>query len=69
MREGMVITIEPMINLGGWEVETDDTEADGWTVSTLDGSWSAQYEHTLAITKDGPKILTSQDPEFDAKYV
>ncbi|AQN80307.1 type I methionyl aminopeptidase [Leuconostoc lactis] len=69
LREGMVITIEPMINLGGWEVETDDTEADGWTVSTLDGSWSAQYEHTLAITKDGPKILTSQDPEFDAKYL
>ncbi|GAP02695.1 methionine aminopeptidase, type I [Fructobacillus pseudoficulneus] len=69
LKEGMVITIEPMINLGGWEVETDDTPEDGWTVRTLDGSWSAQYEHMLAITKDGPKILTSQDPEEDAKYL
>lgn len=68
LREGMVITIEPMINLGGWKVETDHTEADGWTVRTADGSWSAQYEHTLAITKDGPKILTSQDPEYDKRY-
>ena len=65
----MVITIEPMINLGSWEVDTDETEEDGWTVRTSDGSWSAQYEHTLAITKAGPKILTSQDPDFDAKYL
>ncbi|CAK8054096.1 type I methionyl aminopeptidase [Eupransor demetentiae] len=69
LREGMTITIEPMINLGGWEVTTDDTPEDGWTVRTADGSWSAQYEHTLAITKDGPKILTIQDPEEDAKYI
>ncbi|MDF7637125.1 type I methionyl aminopeptidase [Leuconostocaceae bacterium ESL0958] len=69
LKEGMTITIEPMINMGGWEVNTDQTEEDGWTVTTADGSWSAQYEHTLAITKDGPKILTSQDPEADAKYL
>ncbi|CAH1850040.1 MULTISPECIES: type I methionyl aminopeptidase [Convivina] len=69
LQEGLVITIEPMINMGGWEVITDDTPEDGWTVRTADGSWSAQYEHTLAITKDGPKILTSQDPEFDAPYL
>ncbi|WP_373751581.1 type I methionyl aminopeptidase [Weissella soli] len=67
LKPGMTITIEPMVNLGGWEVETD--QEDGWTVRTLDGSWSAQYEHVIAITNDGPKILTSQDPEFDAKYL
>ncbi|MCM0582305.1 type I methionyl aminopeptidase [Weissella diestrammenae] len=67
LKPGMTITIEPMVNLGGFEVET--SEEDGWTVTTLDGSWSAQYEHTIAITNDGPKILTSQDPEFDAKYL
>lgn len=67
LKEGMTLAIEPMVNLGGWEVETS-TE-DGWTVRTIDGSLSAQFEHTVAITKDGPKILTSQDPEFDAKYL
>jgi methionyl aminopeptidase len=67
LKAGMTITIEPMVNMGGWEVDT--SEEDGWTVTTSDGSWSAQYEHTIAITNDGPKILTSQDPEFDAKYL
>ncbi|MFL1695246.1 type I methionyl aminopeptidase [Weissella kandleri] len=67
LKPGMTITIEPMVNMGGYEVETS-TE-DGWTVTTVDGSWSAQYEHVVAITNDGPKILTSQDPEFDAKYL
>ncbi|KRN75140.1 hypothetical protein IV73_GL000901 [Weissella kandleri] len=67
LKPGMTITIEPMVNMGGYEVETS-TE-DGWTVTTADGSWSAQYEHVVAITNDGPKILTSQDPEFDAKYL
>lgn len=67
LKPGMTITIEPMVNMGGWEVET--SEEDGWTVTTLDGSWSAQYEHVIAITEEGPKILTSQDPEFDAKYL
>ena len=69
LKAGMTITIEPMINLGGWEVETDTTTADGWTVRTLDGSWSAQYEHTIAITADGPKILTSQDDDEEPKYL
>jgi methionyl aminopeptidase len=53
---GMTMTIEPMINLGGYEVVTDPT--DGWTVRTADGSLSAQFEHTVLIT-DGPaKVLT-----------
>jgi methionyl aminopeptidase len=68
LKEGMTITIEPMINIGGYEVVTDYA-GDGWTVTTADGSKSVQFEHTLAITKDGPKILTSQDPIFDAKYL
>ncbi|AVH75657.1 type I methionyl aminopeptidase [Weissella koreensis] len=67
LKPGMTITIEPMVNMGGFEVET--SKEDGWTVRTIDGSWSAQYEHVVAITEDGPKILTSQDPIFDAKYL
>jgi methionyl aminopeptidase len=55
--EGMVITIEPMLNVGTWECTVD---LNGWTARTADGSLSAQYEHTLAITKDGPLILTEQ---------
>lgn len=68
LKEGMTLTIEPMINMGSWEVKPPRAD-DGWTVETADGSWSCQYEHTLVVTKDGPKILTSQDPEFDAKYL
>lgn len=56
--EGMVITIEPMINIGTYHMKIDDNE---WTARTVDGKLSAQYEHTIAITKDGPIILTSQD--------
>jgi methionyl aminopeptidase len=55
LREGMAITIEPMINLGGPAVRQLD---DGWTMVTADGSLSAQFEHTLLITKDGCEILT-----------
>lgn len=55
--EGMVITIEPMINIGTYHMKIDDNE---WTARTVDGKLSAQYEHTLAITKDGPVILTDQ---------
>jgi methionyl aminopeptidase len=55
LREGMVFTIEPMINIGKYHVKVD---ADGWTARTVDGSLSAQYEHTIAITKDGPQIMT-----------
>ncbi|TJY41103.1 type I methionyl aminopeptidase [Cohnella pontilimi] len=57
LREGMVITIEPMLNLGSYECTIDP---DGWTARTIDGRLSAQYEHTIAITKDGPLILTEQ---------
>ncbi|MFC4620556.1 type I methionyl aminopeptidase [Camelliibacillus cellulosilyticus] len=55
LKEGMVITIEPMINTGDWRSTLDNN---GWTARTVDGSLSAQYEHTLAITKEGPLILT-----------
>ncbi|WP_124727065.1 type I methionyl aminopeptidase [Staphylospora marina] len=58
LREGMVITIEPMLTLGNHEVKID---ADGWTARTVDGSLSAQYEHTVAILADGPMILTEQN--------
>ncbi len=66
----MTITIEPMVTLGDWKIKDRFDEKDDWTYYvTADGSLSAQYEHTLAITDDGPKILTSQDPELDAKYL
>ena len=52
---GMVIAIEPMVNAGGWEVDTLD---DGWTIVTADESLSAHFEHTVAVTDDGFKILT-----------
>jgi methionyl aminopeptidase len=57
LKEGMVITIEPMLNIGSYACKID---ADGWTARTADGKLSAQYEHTVAITKDGPWILTEQ---------
>lgn len=55
LREGMVLAIEPMVNAGGYEVEIGD---DSWAVYTKDGSLSAHFEHTVAITKQGPRILT-----------
>ena len=58
LKEGMVITIEPMVNTGTWQMKMDDN---GWTARTKDGGLSCQYEHTLAITKEGPRILTLQD--------
>lgn len=58
IKEGMVFTIEPMVNLGEWKTKMD---ANGWTARTIDGRLSAQYEHTIAITKDGPVILTEQE--------
>jgi methionyl aminopeptidase len=57
LKEGMVITIEPMLNVGSYHVKIDE---DGWTARTRDGKLSAQYEHTIAITADGPVILTKQ---------
>ncbi|WP_242393444.1 type I methionyl aminopeptidase [Anaeromyxobacter oryzisoli] len=55
LRAGMVLAIEPMVNAGLCDVETLD---DGWTARTLDGSLSAHFEHTVAITENGPEILT-----------
>lgn len=55
LKAGMVLAIEPMINAGGAGVKV---LPDGWTTVTLDGSLSAHFEHTVAITKDGPKVLT-----------
>lgn len=52
---GMVLAIEPMINLGGYQVYTDDDE---WTVRTVDGKPSAHFEYSVAVTKNGTKILT-----------
>lgn len=57
LQEGMVFTIEPMINMGRKELKIDDN---GWTARTLDGSLSAQYEHQIAITENGPIIITDQ---------
>jgi len=53
---GMVLAIEPMVNVGTWEVETLN---DDWTVVTKDRSLSAHFEHTVAILQDGPEILTA----------
>jgi methionyl aminopeptidase len=55
LREGMVLAVEPMCNLGGKDVVTLD---DGWTVITLDRQPSAHYEHTVAVTADGADVLT-----------
>lgn len=55
LETGMVLAIEPMINMGTYEVKT---LPDGWTVVTADGSPSAHFEHTVAITDDGPDTLT-----------
>jgi methionyl aminopeptidase len=58
LRTGMTFTIEPMVNLGGWEVQVDPD--DKWTVRTVDGSLSAQFEHTVLVTREGCDILTSR---------
>ncbi|SNS39625.1 methionine aminopeptidase, type I [Anaerovirgula multivorans] len=55
LQAGMVLAIEPMINVGTYEVKV---LSDGWTVITLDGKYSAHYEHTVAITQGEPEILT-----------
>jgi methionyl aminopeptidase len=55
LRPGMVIAIEPMVNVGGWRTKRD---ADNWTVRTMDGSLSAHFEHTLAITDSEAEVLT-----------
>ncbi|MDT4919207.1 MAG: methionyl aminopeptidase [Pseudonocardiales bacterium] len=55
---GMALAIEPMVTLGSRETEELD---DGWTVVTVDGSWAAHWEHTVAILEDGPWVLTAPD--------
>ncbi|MBF8378150.1 type I methionyl aminopeptidase [Alicyclobacillus mali] len=60
IRKAMAFTVEPMVNVGTYETKLDP---DGWTARTADGSLSAQYEHTLIITDEGPEIITKQDGE------
>jgi methionyl aminopeptidase len=55
LKEGMVLAIEPMVNAGGYEVEIKE---DGWTAVTKDGSLAAHFEHSVAVTKNGPYILS-----------
>jgi len=61
LEEGMTFTIEPMVNVGSFEVAT--SKIDGWTVTTKDRSLSAQWEHTILVTKDGYEILTLRAEE------
>ena len=56
LEPGMTFTIEPMVNLGGYQVYTD--KKDKWTVRTKDGKWSAQFEHTVLVTQSGVEVLT-----------
>ncbi len=60
LRAGMVLALEPMVTMGDWRTKK---HSDGWTVSTLDGSLSAHFEHTVAITEAGPEVLTLRDSE------
>ena len=56
LKKGMTLAIEPMVNIGGWETKVD---SNGWTVRTKDGSLSAHFEDTIAITDGEPEVLTS----------
>ena len=56
LRPGLALAIEPMLTLGDWRARV---EADGWTARTIDGSICVQYEHTVAITEEGPLVLTA----------
>jgi methionyl aminopeptidase len=57
LEPGIVIAIEPMVNAGGADITID---TDGWTIRTADGSLSAHAEHTVAVTENGPRILTQR---------
>jgi methionyl aminopeptidase len=57
---GMVIAIEPMINVGSYDIKVDD---DDWTIRTIDGKLSAHFEHTIAVTEDGYRVLTLREGE------
>ena len=60
LRKGMVLALEPMVNVGDWRTKKHD---DQWTVSTLDGSLSAHFEHTVAVTNGEPEVLTLRSDE------
>ena len=57
LKKGMAICIEPMVNMGDWRTQLQD---DGWTVTTADGSLSAHFENTIAITSDGVEVMTEE---------
>jgi len=57
LKPGLVVAVEPMVNVGGWETRV---LADDWTVVTADGALSAHFEHTIAVTEDGPEVLTAR---------
>jgi methionyl aminopeptidase len=61
LKPGLVLAIEPMITEGTYEVET---LKDGWTVVTADGKFAAHFEHTIALTEEGPRILTLREHDF-----
>ena len=63
--EGMIFTVEPMINVGNYKTKT---LSDGWTVVTQDHELSAQYEHTILVTKDGSDILTLRPEEDEDEF-
>lgn len=63
LEEGTCLTIEPMINIGGWKAEV--CKSDKWTARTKDKSLSAQFEHTIGVEKDGCKIFTKSKKNFD----
>lgn len=58
IQPGMVLALEPMVNMGTWRT---DVREDNWTVVTSDGRWSAHFEHTIAVTPEGPQILTQEE--------
>jgi methionyl aminopeptidase len=57
LKPGLVVAVEPMVNVGGWETRV---LPDGWTVVTEDGSLSAHFEHTIAVTQDGHEVFTAR---------
>jgi methionyl aminopeptidase len=64
LKKGMTLALEPMLNKGGWRTRVDE---DKWTVCTADGSLSAHFEHTIAITDDEPEVLTAPSRGAEAK--
>ncbi len=67
LQEGMTFTVEPMINVGTWKTKVN--KKNGWTVTTADKLGSAQYEHTIVVTKDGCEVLTIRPEEEEAGVI